>query len=140
MTIRDDFEAWVKNPHMLHRRTEPGHTDEYEHPWVAGAWSAWQVKHAEAERLLDESEDKFVIDVYRGFQSAIGSGETYLSCHDGLWRVDWEAPRIMGHKRFAGRFEFDASVGIMQIGNAEEFGRYWAKKFRDQLQLAQSSG
>ena len=40
--LRDDFEAWVNNPHKLARRTEPGYTDEYEHPWTAGAWAAWR--------------------------------------------------------------------------------------------------
>ena len=40
------FEAWVKNPHMLNRRTEPGYADEYEHPWTSGAWAAWKECHA----------------------------------------------------------------------------------------------
>lgn len=39
---RDAFEKWVNNPHKLNRSLEPGHGDEYEHPWTAGAWAAWQ--------------------------------------------------------------------------------------------------
>ena len=57
MNMRDEFEAWVKNPHMLHRRTEPGQTDEYEHPWIAGAWAAWKVNHAEVEQLRAENAE-----------------------------------------------------------------------------------
>lgn len=47
--LRDDFEAWVKNPHMLNRRTEPGYTDDYENPWTDGAWAAWQEMHDRAK-------------------------------------------------------------------------------------------
>jgi len=47
--LRDDFEAWVKNPHMLNRKTEPGYTDEYEHPWTSGAWAAWKECHERAK-------------------------------------------------------------------------------------------
>lgn len=43
---RKAFEQWVKNPHMLSRRTDPGHVDEYEHPWTCGAWSAWKARAA----------------------------------------------------------------------------------------------
>lgn len=39
---REGFEKWVNNPHMLNRKIEPGYEDEYEHPWTAGAWAAWQ--------------------------------------------------------------------------------------------------
>lgn len=41
-TSREEFEAWVRNPHMLSRRTSPGSIREYEHPWTNGAWEAWQ--------------------------------------------------------------------------------------------------
>ena len=47
--LRDDFEAWVNNPHKLARSTEPGYTDEYEHPWTAGAWAAWKECHERAK-------------------------------------------------------------------------------------------
>lgn len=40
--LRQKFEAWVKNPHKLNRSSEPGHEDQYEHPWTAGAWEACQ--------------------------------------------------------------------------------------------------
>jgi hypothetical protein len=39
---REKFEAWVRNPYMLNRVTEPGYEHEYEHPWTAGAWAAWK--------------------------------------------------------------------------------------------------
>ena len=48
--LRDTFEAWVDNPHMLDMRTEPGYTDEYEHPWTAGAWAAWKECHERAKQ------------------------------------------------------------------------------------------
>lgn len=55
---REAFEAWVNNPHKLNRRTEPGYTDEYEHPWTAGAWAGWQAALAwayeDAARVCDE--------------------------------------------------------------------------------------
>lgn len=53
--LRDDFEAWVKNPHMLGRKTEPGYTDDYAHPWTDGAWSAWKMCH---ERAKDEAPER----------------------------------------------------------------------------------
>lgn len=43
--LRDDFEAWVNNPHMLRRCGEPGYTSDYDHPWTDGAWTAWQELH-----------------------------------------------------------------------------------------------
>jgi len=55
--LRDDFEAWVNNPHKLARRTEPGYTDEYEHPWTAGAWAAWKVGV-----VLESSSDPLQLD------------------------------------------------------------------------------
>lgn len=47
--LRDDFEAWVRNPHILNRKTEPGYTDDYEHPWARGAWAAWKECHERAK-------------------------------------------------------------------------------------------
>jgi hypothetical protein len=92
---------------------------------------------AENERLR---ESAFIIAVYRGFQSAIGSGETYLSFPDGRWRIDWKSPRVRGHGPFAGRFEFDADVGVLEMQRGEDVGRHWAEMFRDQLRQLQSSG
>lgn len=51
--LRDDFEAWVGNPHMLDRKTAPGYADEYEHPWTSGAWAAWK-KCYERSPAIDE--------------------------------------------------------------------------------------
>lgn len=42
MTTREEFEKWVGNSYLLNRMTEPGFTDEYEHPWTDGAWVAWE--------------------------------------------------------------------------------------------------
>ncbi len=43
--LRDEFELWVDNQLLLVRRTDQGHTDEYESPWTAGAWAAWKECH-----------------------------------------------------------------------------------------------
>ncbi len=55
-TIREEFERWVDNPHMLNRRTEPGYTNEYEHPWTSGAWAAWIELHSIAIDTIRRSK------------------------------------------------------------------------------------
>lgn len=57
MSTREDFEAWIDNPHKLNRRTEPGFTEEYEHPWTLGAWAAYQ-----AATSRQESKIKALVD------------------------------------------------------------------------------
>ena len=57
MSVREDFEAWIDNPHKLNRRTEPGFTEEYEHPWTLGAWAAYQ-----AATSLQEAKIKALRD------------------------------------------------------------------------------
>ena len=60
MSTREDFEAWIDNPHKLNRRTEPGFTEEYEHPWTLGAWAAYQAatsrQEAKIKALVDALE------------------------------------------------------------------------------------
>ena len=43
--MREEFEKWVNNPHMLNRYDEPLSSREYEHPWTRGAWEAWKYLH-----------------------------------------------------------------------------------------------
>lgn len=66
--LRDEFEAWVKNPHMLNRSTEPGYTDEYAHPWTVGAWEAWKECHerAKSEALAPQITKEQWDDACRG--------------------------------------------------------------------------
>jgi hypothetical protein len=54
------FEVWVNNPHMLNRIDEPAYADEYEHPFTAGAWAAWQ----ERARLDAEIASATVCDTH----------------------------------------------------------------------------
>ena len=54
--LRDEFEAWVNNPHKLNRRTELGYADEYEHPWTCGALQTMP----NAKRAVRSASGRFI--------------------------------------------------------------------------------
>jgi len=58
MTEQENFEAWVKNPHMLDKSTSPDDCGKYTHPWTIGAWKGWQEAIASREPMpLEKAEE-----------------------------------------------------------------------------------
>jgi hypothetical protein len=91
--LRDEFEVWVNNSHMLNRRTEPGYTDEYEHPWTKGAWEAWKECHKRLKqdggKLLPLYHAVNELMAYMGAHgSAEARGDRAQAVMDALHAID----------------------------------------------------
>lgn len=55
---REQFEAWVGNPYMLDKHSDPECFGEYEEAWARGAWEAWKY-------LRKEQRDSFPMEAVR---------------------------------------------------------------------------